>query len=85
MCWTLGRISSGLANELEDVESVGSVIGNDFTCSGFNDVASVGSVIGDNFTCSGFKDVASVGSVSVVDCVGFDDEDKEGKVVLTPP
>ena len=69
----------------EAVESVGSVIGDDFTCSGFKDVASVGSVIGHDFTCSGFKDVASVESVNVVDCEGFDNEDKEGKVVLTLP
>ena len=71
-------------SRFEAVESVESVIGHNFTCSGFEDVATVGSVIVD-FACSGFKDVATVGPVIVADCEGFDDEDKEGKVVLTLP
>ena len=40
----MGRISSCLTNELEDVESVGYVIGDNFTCSGLKDIESVGSV-----------------------------------------
>ena len=43
----MGGTSSCLTHELEDVESVESVIGDNFTRSGFKDVATVGSVIVD--------------------------------------